>query len=309
MTTTDNKMFNLYYPTEQDCRNSVSKWSDTEIKEIKQNLDITYLSNIEEIKSKCNPEYRLDYRGRKVYTLPRKGGDILIRFYHQDSQYLDGLVYQRHDVSNLIEPSLWTLSTPKEFIELFLKPYVHKDEGFISLNELKKIKPTKFWNKNNQAFWYDSDGYFYHADKTSLPNKKSIALYNKISPHKDMAILARHTIKDDVYGNTTVSWFVSEAEMLECFKEIENSVPAWAAIPRFEVKKRGYTKPHPNDRKLIYRFPYFDLSTELKLTENNISRAARNWCLRITDTPYKTKWECVDLVEEIIKKYIIHITQ
>lgn len=306
--TTDNKVLNLYYPTEDDCRNSLSEWSDIKIKSIEQNFDTAYLSDIEEIKSRCKPDCMTDHRGRTIHTLPRDVGYILIRFYCQDNRYLDGLDYQRHDTFKLVQPTLWTLTTPKEFIELFLKPCLNKEKaaGFISLNELKKTKQTKFWNKNNNVFWYDSDGYFYYADKRGLPSKKSIAFHDKMSAHKDTAILARHTVKDNVYGKTKLSWFTSKKEMIEYFKEVKDSTPAYASNPFFEIKKAGYTRLHPNDRRVIYRLPYFDLDTELKLSGNNITQTAQTWCLRIADTKYESKWGFKDTIEEIIKKYTDH---
>ena len=152
----------------------------------------TYLEYVEKIKLSA-AETSLNYKGKLVYKIPHNSAHVLVQLLCDmiDGKpfYYDSVQFQNHDVAWVL-PVTWEMSTPQEFCERFLAdaPLELPIEA-ISLRELKSLKPTRFWFKNNRAYYRDTHGYFYFVDKRDLPNKKSREEYSKFKGNSD-AVLA-----------------------------------------------------------------------------------------------------------------------
>lgn len=224
--------------------------------------DSSYLEIIDIIKSKAIKGYT-DVKGNEVYHIPHLDSYIRVKLLQQDGVYLDSVMYQRWDMLGFQYPISWSMLSIKDFYDIFIDDPDKSEQlsvEFVSMKHIKKIKATKICNKNNVVIWFDNDGYFYHADKFFLPNKKRKEEYDRFHDNAD-AVLARLSF----YSDKTTRWYDSEEDMLKVFNDKKKDYPAWAETPRYEILKRGYNKLHPDDRRVILRLPYINLNKELKL--------------------------------------------
>lgn len=245
-----------------------------------------------------------DYRNREIYKLPHYNKYILVKFScDEDGNYYDFCEFQRWDCYGLIRPTLWTLSNPKYFYDTFCKNIstITKAE-FISSKELKKIKPIKFYNKNNQIYWIDNNGYFYQAEKFSMPNKKNKELHKRFVDNKD-AVLGCYKIasRSNPHATEEVEWFDSVEAFKQFCKEKIAECPTYCGTPYYHIKKFGYTKSQPDDRKVIARLPYFDLETELKIGTSD-SEIIKTW-VGLFEKNVRTEVATFNLIENILKQY------
>lgn len=224
--------------------------------------DNSYLELIDIIKSKSIKCYA-DHKGREVYHIPHLDSYIKAKLLQHNGEYLDGVMYQRWDMLGLTYPVLWSLSSVKDFYDTFINEPDKSEQlpvEFVSMKHIKKIRATKICNKNNVVIWFDNDGYFYHADKIFLPNKKWKEEYDRFHDNAN-AVLARLSF----YSDETTRWYDSEEEMLKVFNEKKKDYPTAYATPKYEIRQRGYKKLPPDDRRVILRLPYINLNKELKL--------------------------------------------
>lgn len=224
--------------------------------------DNSYLEIIDIIKSKAIKSYA-DYKGDYVYHIPHLDSYIRVKLLQQDGVYLDSVMYQRWDMLGFQYPISWSMLSVKDFYDTFIDEPDKSERlpvEFVSMKHIKKIKATKICNKNNVVIWFDNDGYFYHADKFFLPNKKRKEEYDRFHDNSDV-VLARLSF----YSDKTTRWYDSEEDMLKVFNDKKKDYPAWAETPRYEILKRGYNKLHPDDRRVILRLPYINLNKELNL--------------------------------------------
>ena len=224
--------------------------------------DNSYLGIIDIIKSKAIKSYT-DVKGNEVYHIPHLDSYIRVKLLQQDGEYLDSVMYQRWDMLGFQYPISWSMLSVKDFYDTFIDEPDKSEQlpvKFVSMKHIKKIKATKICNKNNVVIWFDDDGYFYHADKFFLPNKKWKEEYDHFHDNAD-AVLARLSF----YIDETTRWYDSEEDMLKVFNEKKKDYPAAYATPRYEILKRGYKKLPPDDRKVILRLPYINLGKEFKL--------------------------------------------
>ena len=224
--------------------------------------DNSYLEIIDIIKSKAIKSYT-DYKGDYVYHIPHLNSYIKVKLLQHNGEYLDGVMYQRWDMLGLTYPVLWSLSSVKDFYDRFISE-VNDTESlpveFLSMKYIKKSKAVKIINKKNIAVWADKDGYIYYSDKFSLPNKRDKEEYERFHDNSD-AVLAKMIF----YSDITTRWYDNESELLKIFNEKKKDYPAAYATPRYEILKRGYKKLPPDDKKVILRLPYINLSKEFKL--------------------------------------------
>ena len=64
----------------------------------------------------------------------------------------------------------------------------------VTPKEVKKNKYKKWYNKDGEYGWVDTDSYFYFADKCSMPNKKNKEEYTYFTQYKDTAILVKYKL-------------------------------------------------------------------------------------------------------------------
>ena len=224
--------------------------------------DNSYLEIIDIIKSKAIKGYT-DVKGNEVYHIPHLDSYIRIKLLQQDGEYLDSVMYQRWDTLGLTYPVLWNISSVKDFYNTFMGEENYPEPlpvEFVSMKYIKKSKAVKIINKKNISVWADKDGYIYYSDKFSLPNKKNKEEYERFHDNAD-AVLGKMIF----YSDITTRWYDNESELLRVFNEKKKDYPAAYATPRYEILKRGYKKLPPDDRKVILRLPYINLSKEFKL--------------------------------------------
>lgn len=224
--------------------------------------DNSYLEIIDIIKSKAIKSYA-DYKGDYVYHIPHLDSYIKVKLLQHNGEYLDGVMYQRWDMLGLTYPVLWSLSSIKDFYNTFIGEENDIEPlpvEFVSMKDIKKSKAVKIINKKNISVWADKDGYIYYSDKFSLPNKRNKEEYERFHDNAD-AVLGKMIF----YSDITTRWYDNESELLRVFNEKKKDYPAAYATPRYEILKRGYKKLPPDDRKVILRLPYINLSKEFKL--------------------------------------------
>jgi len=120
-------------------------------------------------------------------------------------------------------PVTWDVSRPKEFWEHFLSDtHLELPIEIISMNELKALKPTKFWFKNNCVCYKDGNGYFYYINKLDLPNKKKRDEFEKFKSN-DAAVLASMMLRG---LSKHTQWYPSESAFLLEYKKFQADTPA-----------------------------------------------------------------------------------
>ena len=269
-------------------------------------FDYDYLSYVEKIKSSAI-EVLYNYKSKRVHKILYNSGYILVRMHYDiidgEEYYYDMLQFQIHSKSKCVIPITWGVSNPKEFWEQYINcsnPIELPIEA-ISLNELKALKPTRFWFRNLRAFYRDDNGYFYYIHKTNLPNKKSREEYEKFKGNKN-AVFVRYG-SNFVMDNST-KWFTSEEEFKEEYRQFVQDTPAYYGNPHYEIKQKGYNKKPPDDRKIVFRLPYFQIDKELK-RGNQPYWIAREWCAMMEGySQFGDIFDNVNWVEDLIKRWV-----
>jgi len=283
--------------------------------QITECTDYSYLTYIKKIKA-ASVETLHDYRGRNVYKIPLNSAYVLVRLYCSSEEgeeyFFDGCEFQRHDEHGFTPPIFWTSSTPEEFYNQFVhtEPYTILPVEVLSLNELKKVDPTRFYNREGRVFYRDRYGYFYFAHKQRLPNKKD---------HEEYARQKNNPLAIKVSYGTSVkeaqtAWFSSEEEFIAVYDLFVQDTPPTFGTPYYTVRERGYTKIAPADRKVIFRLPYFNLERELayeekgcRNTKSTIHCIARKWCGMFEGyKQFAEPFKNLDWVEELIKQWQVY---
>ena len=268
-------------------------------------LDYDYLNYIEKIIS-SSIETLYNYRGRLVYKIPHNSAFVLVQIWYDlvDGElfYYDGLQFQVHDKHMHSTPITWDVGNPKDFCLRFLDDDEHTNLPIeiISLNDLKKLKPLKFWFRNLKAYYKDDNGYFYLIHKYDLPNTKSREEYERFKDNKDALLVSIG--KAGMIEHT--KWFESEGHFQDEYEQYKQSIPASHGTPFYKVKKVGYRKKAPDDRLIVFRLPYLRLDNELK-HEHRTYVVAHKWCSMMDGyTQFGDAFENMDWVEDLIKRWI-----
>ncbi len=237
-----------------------------EATEIEPYADMSYMQYINEIKSQSE-FIRYDHRFNRngeIYKYPHNGSYILVKMYTEKDEYYDFCEFQRWDCIGGIAPITWTMSEPAKFCNMFKNEDRNLPQGFVvTPRKIKKLKPTKFYNKNNQIYWVDSDGYFYLAYKYDMPNKHNKTEYERFKDNPN-AVLIRFT--SGIYSdNYSIRWFDNIDSFKEYFQDLyRDRNPSFGNLS-YEIIKSGYNKKNPEDRKIILRLPYINIEAELAL--------------------------------------------
>lgn len=248
-----------------------------------------------------------DYKGREVWIFPYSNYDIWVKFHKdKDGDYYDYCEYQIRDLNcGGMIPITWTMSGPEEFWNEFgCEPPQHLPQGYVvTMNKIKKIKPVKFYNKNNMVMWRDKDGYFYYADKESLPNTKAKQEYDMFKDNPN-AVLVQYSIAtpSDPYGSMRIKWFGSYDEFMNFYNEAIKEVPESYARPSYEIIHKGYRKLPPFERKVILRLPYFNIDSELR-RRTPARHIACMWGRLCNSNWFEHNFDINDFLEDIVKIY------
>ena len=281
---------------------------------ITESFNYAYLDYVEKIKAEAKG-ILYDYRGRTVYKIPYNSAYILVRLWLSteggEEYYYDGCEFQRHDEHGFTVPIMWTSSTPEEFYKQFLTEDDNAElpVEFISLRELKKLKPVKFSNKDGKAYYKDSNGYFYFVYKDCLPNKRDREEYERFNGCKE-------AVEAKLYKNDyrhEVKWFLSEDALIQEYEDMKRNTPASYPQPFYEIRKHGYTMKAPEDRKIIIRLPYFRLNKEIEYEMNEHANSnaksvahwvARKWCgMMESYCQFGEAFKNMEWVEDLITRW------
>ena len=107
---------------------------------------------------------------------------------------------------------------------------------------------------------------------------------------------------DNIHVDSKIGWFESKEFFLRFFQTEKVKVPSYATSPRYKIKKVGYRKVKPEDRKVILRLPYINLDGELThgIPATDIALSWSRMCDR--------KWQgrtldCYSWLIDVVKHY------
>ena len=273
--------------------------------------DKSHLQYIEDIISRSKlVNIKLNQKRNYVTEFYRYDGGsfiLYIKLYKDcdDNKYFDYCEYKIRDDGNLFVYIGWMVSDIEETYDRYFYSVPHKDIGYtVTPKEVKKNKYKKWYNKDGEYGWIDDDGYFYFADKISMPNKKNKEEYIKFSQCRETAILVkyRYFTQQQPHGKTLTRWFVNDNEFQDFWKQVKAERPTYCQSPWYEVLKHGYKKLPPDDRKVVLRMPYINIKAELK--EKPYAEVSRMWemlCLPMKEFKHYNGLHI--WLEKIVKAY------
>lgn len=254
----------IYSETEEKVRSIFHK---EVIESIIPCRDFDYMNYIEKLveQSELIATQPTAYGSREWYKMPFGAGYIRFRLgKDMNGGYYDFIEFQEWQPGKYMEPITFTASNPKDFYFDYFSDKEIKTalpDGYISAKELKKTKAKLISRKCGEKVWIDSDGYFYSCDNYSYPNKKNKEEYQKFHDNPD-AVLVKYW--SGIHSDVTIQWFSNLNEFLELFEKIKAETPSSFATPKYEIRRTGYTKLPPDERKVVYRYPYYDVDRELR---------------------------------------------
>lgn len=263
--------------------------------------DNSYLDKIDKIKS-VSTLMGYDRQNHEVYKFPYNGSFILV-ILHKDKNgdYYDILDFQRWDCRGLINPITWSLCNAAEFFEMFAEEYSDNTQGFIiSPKELKKLKPQKFYNKDGETMWIDSNGCIYIVEKWLMPNKKNKAEYEQFKNNPNAVWIK--FINGLHSTDYSYRWFDNIDAFKDFFQELHKDRSPAYATPTYEILKHGYKKANPDDRKVILKLPYMNIHKELRMG-TPIPNIANCWA-KMCHHSWQGRDLCIyDYLIEVISHY------
>lgn len=286
----------LYMPDEE----SIKKLFKDEIVSITLCEDYEYIKYIELLIEKS--VLITVQKNREWYQYPYGAGFLrFILSKDKNGGYYDLIKYQEWQTGRFMEPITFTLGNPRDF---YLSYFSDKEinnalpDQYISPRELKKTKAKLFNRKNGEKCWVDSDGYFYSADNYFYTNKANKEEYQKFHDNPN-AVLVKEW--GGLYHNSSCNWWLSLSEFEEHFEQVKAETPSYSQTPTYEIKRFGYTKPHPDDRLTVYRYPYFNIDRELEHGKTPI-QIAISWNKMCNDK--YVAYDYYPEIEKMIKEYI-----
>lgn len=254
----------IYGGTEEKVR---SLFSNEKIETITPCRDFEYMQYLEKLieQSTLIKTEHTAYGSREWYKLSIDGGYIIFRLgKDKEDWYYDIFEFQEHFAGKFMPPITFTCTNPTDFYLDYFSNKESKDvlpDKFISPKELKKTKAKLISRKCGEKVLIDGDGYFYSCDNYSYPNKKNKEEYQKFHDNPD-AVLVKYW--SGIHSDVTIQWFSNLNEFLELFEKIKAETPSSFATPKYEIRRTGYTKLPPDERKVVYRYPYYDVDRELR---------------------------------------------
>jgi len=241
-------------------------FKDEEIESITPFDDFGYVDLIETMKnhSKLIGSYSIRNGTKEIYMYPWGADCVIFRLYKDfDGGYYDIAEYQERG-GQLMVPITFTYSNPTDLYEKYFKNEIEKAllDGLLSAKELKKTKAKLFSRKNGNKFWVDKDGYFYDCENYYYPNKDNKAEYNEFHDEPN-AVYVKADYAAPQGSNTELKWWHSLDDFLLEFSLKIKNVPGTYGSSKYKVKKRGYKKLPPEERKVIYRYPYLNIDRQL----------------------------------------------
>ena len=86
---------------------------------------------------------------------------------------------------------------------------------------------------------------------------------------------------------------------MEQWKDIVKNTPSYCAVPKYEIINRGYTKVKPDDRRVIFRLPYFPVDMDNRPAEF----VARVWVNEVDNRWYGDESDMYEYLVGVIKHW------
>ena len=81
--------------------------------------------------------------------------------------------------------------------------------------------------------------------------------------------------------------------------EAVKNTPSYCAVPKYEVAKCGYTKVKPDDRRVIFRLPYFPVDMDDRPAEF----VARVWVNEVDNRWYSDESDMYEHLVGVIEQW------
>lgn len=313
-------------------------WGENRIIKIYEDTKMEYVALINQIINSSINEERLFNKCKEVYQIKYNNELIYVKFWYDfiidgdvvdlmsgkikqediinaERYYFSTCEFQRHNENKLAFPIGWEWISVEDFYNMFIqlenKIELSCDKT-ISHKEFKKIKATKFYNKNNRQFFFDDNGYFYYINKKDLPTKRKKDEYKLYKNNKDAVKM--HYQYGGFEKNIKVKWF-SSIEEFKLYRQnlIDNHNPVMGSYFNYKVIKKGCNLKNPEEVGIVFRLPYFKLEQELEYestrsgNKNSINHIiAKKWALATKDMYAWGNWvECEDFIVQLFIDLIV----
>ena len=268
-------------------------------------------SHLPYIKKMIDRSEFLDSRTNKLnqvtelYRYKGDGFDLYIKFYKdgKDNEYFDYSEIQLKSDGLISNHIGWTLYYPQDIYNRYFYSVPKKEVGYVvTPKEVKKNKYKKWYNKDGEYGWIDSDGYFYFADKLDMPNKKKKIVYDEFKDN-DNAVLIKYkcATPTDYCPTELTRWFNSQEEFNIWWKQMVYKCPPFCESPYYSVVKKGFHKKHPDDRLVVLRMPY--LNIEIELSDRHYEQVGRMWDRMCSKYYWYQRCVGTSWAEQIVKAY------
>ena len=232
-----------YAPSEQEVKRVFP-----EATEITPFDDTIHLYYIEQIQDQAEREL-----GKGRWIIDTVFGEMEYQqFYDPDEpdKLLDGCKYKLTKPIGYTFPILWSLSSPKDFYDTYLKITPPTTTNWTRCNYLEwaKIKKDGHFHKtkvkdDNGWFWVNDNGEVYEVDNQLKEFK------DRWKKYKDNPDTVRAEI-EDYFGKSKFVYFANKAEYEEWAKHNEDEVV---------LSVKNALPPNPDLAKNVFRLPWYPI--------------------------------------------------
>lgn len=232
-----------YAPSEQEVKRVFP-----EATEITPFDDTTHLYYVEKIQDQAEQEL-----GKGRWIIDTVFGKIEYQqFYDPDEpdKLLDGCKYKLTKPIGYTFPILWSLSSPKDFYDTYLKITSPTTTNWTRCNYLDwaKIKKNRHFHKtkvkdDNGWFWVNDNGEVYEVDNQLKEFK------DRWKKYKDNPDTVRAEI-EDYFGKSKFIYFTNKAEYEEWAKHNEDEVV---------LSVKNALPPNLDLAKNVFRLPWYPI--------------------------------------------------
>ena len=232
-----------YAPSEQDVKRIFPEATEITLLD-----DTAHLYYIEQIQDQAEREL-----GKGRWIIDTVFGEMEYQqFYDPDEpdKLLDGCKYKLTKPIGYTFPILWSLSSPKDFYDTYLKITPPTTTNWTRCNYLEwaKIKKNRHFHKtkvkdDNGWFWVNDNGEVYEVDNQLKEFK------DRWKKYKDNPDTVRAEI-EDYFGKSKFIYFTNKAEYEEWAKHNEDEVV---------LSVKNALPPNPDLAKNVFRLPWYPI--------------------------------------------------
>ena len=232
-----------YAPSEQEVKRVFSEATEITLLD-----DTAHLYYIEQIQDQAEQEL-----GKGRWIINTVFGEMEYQqFYDPDEpdKLLDGCKYKLTKPIGYTFPILWSLSSPKDFYDTYLKITSPTTTNWTRCNYLEwaKIKKDGHFRKtkvkdDNGWFWVNDKGEVYEVDNQLKEFK------DRWKKYKDNPDTVRAEI-EDYFGKSKFIYFTNKAEYEEWAKHNEDEVV---------LSVKNALPPNPDLAKNVFRLPWYPI--------------------------------------------------